>query len=369
MGLLPEGEVLRVSRRHALIPLVIGLVLLGAGLAITRLIMARGDAGLFLFAWCALWFLGSGVALVVGLRGLLRPPVFALLTKEDVTFVAQRIRPIRWRDLVAVRLGLRTVTRGNKTEMALSTPLILTVRDVTVLKGEWLGGKFTHPGHALGDGTAEILLKTGGCPLTNEALIRKLGERTGNPPDLRQADPATATLGGVKLNQHSKKTDAMIYFGGFAFLVFGLLFAGIGANKLLEARASRRWLPVPAEVLSATIETSTHSSGRSGNTTSRTPRIIYRYMVAEKSYTGDRAAFFYSSNSSGHFIRRFPPGKRTTAYYDPRDPARSVLVREGYGMLWIFVAFGSVFSVIGGWLLYSLLAARRETRARTKVTQ
>lgn len=358
MGLLPEGDVIRVRRTHALIPLVVGLVFIGIGIGVTRLIMARGDAGLFLFAWGSIWFIGSGAALISGVRGLLRPPVFALLAQDSVTFVAQRIRPILWRDLVAVRLGLRTVTRRKTTEMALRTPLILTVRDVTVLKGEWMGGKFTHPGHPMDDGTAEILLKTGGCPLTNEALIRKLSERAGITADLRPADPATATLGGVKLNQPSGKQGLSLYAGAAVFLVFGLIFAGIGGCKIREARASRYWLPVPAEVISATTETSTRSSGR-GSSTTRTPRITYRYEVAGQSYTGNRAAFFYSDSSAGDFIRRFPPGKLTTAYYDPQNPSVAVLVREGHGMLWIFVAFGSLFASIGGWLLYRLLDARR----------
>lgn len=365
MGLLPEGEVLRVRRRHALISLAVGLVIVGAGIGITRLMMARGDTGFFLYAWGGLWFLGGGAALVSGIRGLLRPPVFALLTEEGVTFVAQRIRLIRWHDLVAVRLGLRIVTRRNKTEIALSTPLILTVRDVTVLQGEWMGGTFTHPGHKLGDGTAEILLKTGGCPLTNEALIRKLAERSGATPDLRPADPRTATLGGVKLNQPARQ-GVSGYFGAFVFLAFGLLFAGIGVNKIIEARASAHWLAVPAVVLSAKIETSHHSSSASGSGGTRyTPRISYRYTVNGQDYTGDRAAFIYESSGreARQFLARFPAGSRTIAYYNPQDPARAVLVREGQGKLWLFVAFGSLFAAIGGWLLYRLLETRRKARA------
>jgi len=357
MGLLPEGEIIRMRRRQALIPLIIGVILLAVGLAVTRHVLSRGDSWVFLTLWGAIWFLGSITALVSGLRHLLRPPVFARLTADSVTFAAQNIRPILWRNLVAVRAGLRTVTRRNKVELHPRIPLILTVRDPDVLQGTWRAGfTFTHAGHKLDDTTAEILLKTAGCPLTNDALLRLLASRAGITPDLRPADPATASLGGVKLNQTTRKQGALLYFGASAFLLFGLLFAGFGVNKLIEARASRSWLDAPAVVLSATTETSTSSNGRS---TSRTPRITYRYIVAGQTYTGDRTAFFYRSNSAGHYLHRFPAGKRTTAYYDPQDPARSVLVREGYQFLWIFVAFGSVFAALGGWLLQRLISARR----------
>lgn len=362
MGLLPDGEIIRVRRRHALIPLVVGAVLAAIGIAVCRFMLSRGDTGGFLLLWCAIWFLGSGTALASGFRRLLRPPVFALLSAQSVSFAAQRIRPIHWRNLVGVRAGLRTVTRGNKTELHARTPLILTVRDPDVLQGAWFGGAtFTHVGHKLGDGTAEILLKTAGCPLTNDDLLRLLAGRAGITPDLRPADPKTATLGGVKLNQATRKQGALVYFGAACFLVFGLLFAGFGANKLLDARASRLWLSAPAEILSATLETGGSSGGR--GTAIRTPLITYRYTVAGQTYTGDRAAFVYRSNSAGHYLQRFPAGKRTAAYYDPQDPARSVLVRDGYGRLWIFVAFGSVFAVTGGWLLQRLLSAHSAAAA------
>ena len=365
MGLLPEGEIIRVRRRQALIPLVIGVVFLAVGVAISRHLISRGDSWVFLTLWGAIWFLGSSTALVVGFIHLVRPPVFALLTNDSVTFAAQHIRPIRWSNLTGVRAGLRTVTRRNKTELYPRIPLILTVRDPDVLKSSWRGITFTHVGHKLGDGTAEILLKTAGCPLTNDALLRLLGNRARITPDLRPADPKTATLGGVTLNQPDRKQGSLAYFGAGIFLLFGLSFAGIGVNKLLEARASRAWLSAPAEVLSATIETSSHSSGRGGGGTSRTPRITYRYAVAGQTYTGDRAAFFYSNNDAYDFVRRFPPGAHTTAYYDPQDPTDAVLVRDGYSGLWIFVAFGALFASVGAWLLRRLIIARSSATARS----
>lgn len=362
MGLLPEGEFLRVPRRNALVPLCIGLVLLTVGIWVMRIMAAKGDAGAFMFVWGAIWFLGAAAGIWSGITGLIRPPAFAVLTEEGVTFPSQHIGLIRWRDLTGVRLGLRTVTRRTKTEIAVRTPLILTVRDAAVLKGKWKGFTFTHPGHAMDNGLAEILLKTSGAPLTNEALIRKLGERPDIKIDLRPADPETATLGGVKLNQPSKKGWGS-YVVACVLIAFGLTFAGLGIKNLIEANASRDWPSTSAEVISAEIKTG--SGGPRNSSIRYTPRITYRYTLDGKSYTSDRAAFVYSSSSdkARAFIRRFPPGAQVAAYYDPADPSEAVLVREGYGTLWIFVGFGLLFASIGVFLLKRLLAARRKVPA------
>jgi hypothetical protein len=361
MGILPEGEILRVSRRSALVPLCVGLALGAAGIAITRLMMARGDSGAFMLLWSAIWFLGSAAGIVTGVTGLFRPPVFAHFTSEGVSFPSRHIRLVRWSDLRGVRLGLRTYTRHRTTQVAWRTPLILHVADPGLLHAEWKGFKFRHGGHSLGDGTAEILLKTTGCPISNEDLIQKLGRRAGFTPDLRSADPETATLGGVKLNQHAKRGGGA-YLAVGVLIVLGVTFAGLGMKNLLQANASRDWPSTRAEIISAEIKTG--SGGPRNSSTRYTPHITYRYTVEGKSYTSNRAAFVYSSSSdkAQAFIRRFPPGAQTPAYYDPADPANAVLVREGYGTLWIFVAFGTLFASVGVVLLKRLLAARRKVR-------
>jgi hypothetical protein len=361
MGLLPEGETLRIPRRNALVPLCIGVVLLTVGIWVMRIMAAKGDAGVFMVVWGAIWFFGAAAGIWSGITGLIRPPAFAVLTEEGVTFPSQHLGLIRWRDLVGVRLGLRTVTRKTKTEIAVRTPLILTVRDASVLKGKWKGFTFTHPGHTMAEGRAELLLKTDGCPLTNEKLIRKLGEHPDIKIDLSPADPDTATLGGVKLNQPSKKGWGA-YLVACALITFGLSFAGVGIKNLIEASASRDWPSTPANIISAEVKTG--SGGPRNSSTRYTPRITYRYTVEGQSYTSDRAAFVYSSSSdkARAFIRRFPPGAQVPAYYDPADPTEAVLVREGYGTLWIFAAFGLLFASIGGFLLKRLLVARRKAR-------
>lgn len=358
MGFLPEGEVLRIPRRNALVPLCIGVVLLTIGIWVVRIMAAKGNAGAFMYVWGGIWFLGSAAGIWSGITGLIRPRAFAVISEEGATFPAQHIGLIRWRDLVGVRLGLRTVTRRNTTEIAMRTPLILTVRDAAVLKGKWKGFTFTHPGNTMAEGGAELLLKTDGCPLTNEELIRKLGERPDIKIDLRPADPETATLGGVKLNQPSKKSWGS-YLVTCALIAFGLGFAGVGIKNLIEANASRDWPSTSAEIISAEIKTG--SGGPRNSSTRYTPHITYRYMADGKSYTSDRAAFVYSSSSdkAQAFIRRFPNGAQVTAYYDPADPAEAILVREGYGTLWLFVGFGALFASVGTFMLKRLLAARQ----------
>jgi hypothetical protein len=334
------------------------LVFAAVGIAVTRSILARGDGAGFLLLWGAIWFLGSGAAIFSGVTGLVRPQIFAHLTDEGVSFSAQHVRLIRWADLRGVRLGLRTVTRRNRTTFTWRAPLILLVGDPGLLEAEWKGFKFRHPGHPLGDGTAELLLKTTSCPISNEELIRKLSARAGIAPDLRPADPDTATLGGVKLNQPSKKGAGPRVIAG-VLLAFGLTFACIGTHKLLKARASLDWPAAPAEIVSAEIETSAHHT-KNGSSTSYAPRITYRYTVDGRTYDGSRAAFAYEASqaAAAEFVRRFPPGSHVDAYYDPRDPSEAVLVRGGQGIIWGFIGAGLAFATLGAWLLGRSLRTR-----------
>lgn len=361
MGLLIEGEVLRVRRRRALGPLLVGLVFFGIGIAVMRGTSTSGDTGLLVILLGAAWFLPSGAAVIRGLLTLLRPPIFAVLNDEGVSFPSQDLPLIRWRDLAAVRLGLRTVTRRKNIRVAWRTPLILTVRHAPLIDGNVKGVPFTRPDHALADGTAELLVRTDDSPLPNDALIRKLGQHPGVAIDLRPAAPRTATLGGVQLNSHPPSKGWGAYVGAVVFLAFGLTFAVLGATRLAEARASSDWPVTIAEILSAQVETGTRSGPRGSSTPTRTPRISYRYHVAGQTYTSDRAAFAYRAADSSEFIKRFPVGATVPAYYDPQNPADAVLVREGYGSLWIFVAFGTVFAAIGSWLLQRLLAGRHRS--------
>lgn len=156
-----------------------------------------------------------------------------------------------------------------------------------------------------------------------------------------------------------------LYLGAGAFLAFGLLFAGIGARKLIQFNASRDWPSVSAEVISAEIDTSSRRTSKTSHSTSYTPRIVYRYTVNGQTYTSERAAFAYknSRSTAQDFVKRFHPGAQVSAFYDPANPSEAVLVREGSRLLWVFIAFGSVFAAIGGGLLIRLLNARRQTGA------
>jgi hypothetical protein len=343
MGPLPEGEVLSKRRLKAVVPLGIGLVFVGVGVWVMQTQAARGDASIFLLLWGLIWFIASGAAVVSGMHDLLRPVVFAVLGRDNVTFPAQRIGPIFWRDLVGVRLEPQPITPSIKTTRALRAPLILTVRN------------------SAGDGATDIVVSTRAAPVSNEVLIRKLGERAGIAPDLASSHPQAARHHGADFPRPSSppKKGWGIYFAAWAFLAFGLFFAAAGTRNLIHASASRGWQSTSAEILSSEVEPGISTNRRTGSSrTTYTPRISYRYQVAGNTYTSDRAAFIYNSSSrkAQTFVERFPPGAQVTAYYNPGHPAEAVLMREGYGTLWIFVVFGLLFASIGGFLLRGLLA-------------
>jgi hypothetical protein len=359
MGLLPEGEVLRATRLNSWVGLAVG----GTFVAIGCKFMGNADV---LFK--SLWIGMSGVVAVACLWQLLKPGIFAIICEDGIRFPSLRSPLISWTDILEARLGPKKTTQGNTTTYTLREPVILRLRNAAVLEGgsspRWLRGGTTA---AMPDGSVEWMFPSDGCPIETTVLLDRIQTRL-NPTraPVPTPEPVAPTFGGKPLSTPSKKAGALLYLGASLFLAFGLFFAGKGVSSLLQAHASRDWPSTQAEVLSSKVEVSTTSGGRDGHTsTSYTPHITYRYTVSGKAYTGTRGAFVYkaSSANANAFCKRFPVGARVPAYYDSANPAEAVLVRDGYGMLWIFVAFGAVFASIGGFILLRLLMTRFSTKA------
>ncbi|MET0262599.1 MAG: DUF3592 domain-containing protein [Rariglobus sp.] len=344
--------VLRVARGVAWVRIAIGAAVVAGSIGIGTLMQERGETPLVLAGWGFVCLAIAVPVLFTGVSRLIRPQVFAQLDRDGVTFSAQSVRQILWKNLLGARRGLATTTRRNTTHTTYRTPLILQVRDPQVLEGNWHGFKFRHHGHGMGDGTAEILIKTLGCPVTNEDLLRLLASHSHTKPDLGPANPATATLGGVKLNQPAR-AGFFYYLGASAFLLGGLFLAGHGVRTLVQAKDSLHWPTTEGVITSSKLETRTSSGGRGGGSaTSYVPVIHYHYQVENVGYTGTRTAFHHdgSRKTAVQLLSRFPADARVPVYYDPQDPAEGVLVRNGHG-LWIPISIDLLFATIGGWML------------------
>lgn len=144
---------------------------------------------------------------------------------------------------------------------------------------------------------------------------------------------------------------------GFVFLFFVFIRP---AFKIIEARG---WTPTPCVIVSSSVG---QHSGSKGSTYS--VDLVYRYQVGLQQYTGKRYQFLGGS-SSGYagkaaIVRRYPRGKKTVCYVNPRDPSDAVIERGftpdmGVGLIpLVFVLVG-----VGGFV-FSKRAANRPAGAR-----
>jgi hypothetical protein len=143
------------------------------------------------------------------------------------------------------------------------------------------------------------------------------------------------------------------------FVVFGLVFAGIGAAPLLELWRAQDWTPTPCTILTSQV---TEVDGDDGSTWR--VDVSFRYEVGGVEHVSDRyrVSRVSSSGRSGkqRVVDSLPPGTETTCYVDPEDPANAILRRD-LGEEWIFVAAGLLFAAFGGGM--ALLVRRRQRTA------
>ncbi len=105
--------------------------------------------------------------------------------------------------------------------------------------------------------------------------------------------------------------------------IIGLGLCGYGIQMLNDANESKKWPQSEGVVTSSEIIKSSDSDG-----TSYRAKITYNYQVDDKTYSSNKISFGeYSSpnkNKAQDIIDKFPVGN-VTVFYDPEDPARSVL--------------------------------------------
>jgi hypothetical protein len=132
------------------------------------------------------------------------------------------------------------------------------------------------------------------------------------------------------------------WLGAVAFLLAGPVSGFFLFRLFREAQASDRWPSVPGRVLRASVGTT--AIGR------YFPDVSYSYRVNGREYLGTRVrASDGESNirdAAEQTIHDLAPGMRKRVYYDPDDPARSVL-RTGagyqeYGLLLVPVLITTV---------------------------
>jgi len=134
------------------------------------------------------------------------------------------------------------------------------------------------------------------------------------------------------------------------------IFAVVGAwLMVLQADRLAAWRPVPATVVSSDVIA---VRGRKGGTSYR-PVVVYTYQIAGRTYTSHAVTIITESRGwswANGLIGRYPPGARTTAYVDPKNPASAYLVHELSFFPIVFVCIPLLF---GGLVV---LGIRRTTQ-------
>jgi hypothetical protein len=132
------------------------------------------------------------------------------------------------------------------------------------------------------------------------------------------------------------------------FAVFFLFGTGMSLPffiwPMVRVVQARGWPTVPCEIVSSQVAT------HSGDSTTYSVDIVYRYTRGARVYTAKRYQFMGGS-SSGYagkaaVVARFPPGAQATCFVDPANPANAVLERGLTSDMW-YGAIPLLFAVIG----------------------
>jgi len=347
MGLLPEGEVLRTSRRYSLILITIGALFLVIGLWATGIMRSRGDAGMFLYIWGAFWFLGTGAALFAGLSGFIKPPLYALLSEHGIAFPSLRVTHIPWSHILGVRLGPKTTTDSKGTSHVFTSPLILHLRDLAPLQSgqaaRWTQGQTA----LLPDGTAEWMMQTHNCPLPATELLSRIQARV-DPSRLPDTQPAT-TFGGVPLNppRAPKSFFGKIGFGGIISVVVGVLILVGAFGSWSKAQDGKTWIKNAATIEYASVVRHTAKRHR---TVSWRIQLDYRFTHSGVVFHGRDLHYRYNDGVRSFVegrLRDFPPGDPVSIYYNPRDPSQSAFFPPTANDAKVFFFLGGFFLLFG----------------------
>ena len=152
-----------------------------------------------------------------------------------------------------------------------------------------------------------------------------------------------------------------ILFSLIFFLAGGAFFYGMAVQPYLQSVAARTWVETPCRVVSSEVK-----SNHDGDGTTYRPEIHYVYRVQGREYHADRYQFLRFSSSGradkAAVVARFPRGKHTVCYVNPKAPAEAVLDRN-FASAGFFTLIPLAFMAVGGTLFFQMLRAGRSPAA------
>lgn len=122
----------------------------------------------------------------------------------------------------------------------------------------------------------------------------------------------------------------------------GIVLFIYGIKSILTAIDSRNWSHCKGTIIMSKVDQSTRSSGSSKNrhtTTTYSPKVKYKYIYNDHEYLSSRITFGDrrgGRKTAQTTINYYSVGKEVDVYFNPENPAQSVL-QPGY---W---SFGPLF--------------------------
>lgn len=140
---------------------------------------------------------------------------------------------------------------------------------------------------------------------------------------------------------------------GVLFVLIGLGLIGKAVKDWRRYRKSENWIPIAALITTSYVD---ESVGSGEDPATYTPIIRYAYEFMGKNYEGSRVSFgseeksYEKRKKAEKVVARHPAGSQPTIYYNPDDPAQSVLERkfDPYQAIW-----GLIVGLIGAGLIYA----------------
>lgn len=192
--------------------------------------------------------------------------------------------------------------------------------------GKTVGGHYNpaHPAEAVLDLST---VKNARRALGFTLLFPAFGLFFASIPWLRSRKNKSAQPGMEPKSTECAGKLFMVAFG-LVFALVGLLaFKAMFLTPLQQTREAKAWTEAAATVVSSKVKSHTGD-----DSTTYSPYIAYRYEINGEDYLGDRYSFIGGS-SSGYdskaaIVGQYPQGRAITIYYDPANPAESVINRD-----------------------------------------
>ncbi len=158
----------------------------------------------------------------------------------------------------------------------------------------------------------------------------------------------------------------MLFFTLFWCSLTGVFVGFIVYGFARAADAKRRFVPAEGRVIESRVDAHFDSDGNTYGF-----KIRYTYEAGGTTHEGNRYAFGEMKSSDGQarareLVQQHPAGSPITVYFDPKDPADSVIVRDPDPSLYFMILFLTPFVLVGlgmGTATF-MIPAKRRAKAR-----